>query len=149
MHKKVMQSQGQEQRKKTEVNSAKRDELIGLGRMRQTTDNGWADWLAQMMEILRVSHGPSCLSPLRSEAVPARPLCLQKLKPMSGRSVCSQSKKTRMMSPRRVGAQIGNWGIRGRKSQGLLQRTWVQGTHSFCFLLLLSHPYSAFFSVTK
>lgn len=37
------QSQGLEQRKKTEVSSAKRDELIGLGRMRQTTDNGRAD----------------------------------------------------------------------------------------------------------
>lgn len=61
--------------------------------MRQTTDNGWADWLAQMMETLRVSHGPSCFSPLRGEAVPARPLCLLKLKPTSRRSVCSQSEK--------------------------------------------------------
>lgn len=60
--------------RKTEVNLAKRDELIG--RMRQTTDNGWAGWLEQMMETLRVSHGPSCFSPLRGEAVTGGPLCL-------------------------------------------------------------------------
>lgn len=55
--------------RKLKVNAAKTDELIGLGRMRQTTDNGWAAWPVQMMETLRVSHGPSRFSPLRDEAV--------------------------------------------------------------------------------
>lgn len=41
---------GSDKGRKARVNLAKRDELIYFRTMRQTTDNGWADWPVQMME---------------------------------------------------------------------------------------------------
>lgn len=151
-HKKVMQQtvSGVRTKEENRESTQQRGELIGLGRMRQATDNRWADWPGQMMETLRVSHGPSCFSPLRDEAVTAGPLTVSiwgSNHRLGG--VCALIIKTiRMMSLRQVGMKTGNSGIRGGKSQGLLQKSWIWGIYSLCFLLLHREPYSAF-SVTR
>lgn len=131
--------------RKRKVTSAKRDELTGLGGMRQTTDNGRADWLVWMMETLRESHNPSCLLPLKRQSHRCQATASIRGSNHRLEEMCALIvRPTKMMSLQRGSVKTGNSGIKGSKSQGLLQRSWVQGIHFLCFLLLLKQPYSAF-----
>lgn len=118
--------------------------------MRQTTDNGWADWLVRMMETLRASHNPSCLLPLKRQSHHCQATASIRGSNHRLEEMCALIvRPTKMMSLQRGSVKTGNSGIKGSKSQGLLQRSWVQGIHFLCFLLLLKQPYSAFFWVAR
>lgn len=97
------------------VNLARRDELIGLRRMRQTTDNGWADSLVQMMETLRMSHGPSPFPPsLKVEAATNQPPSWHKLKPPFGGKVHAFTLKI---------SEMKSWDCEGTENSGELGKT--------------------------